>query len=333
MKKITILISMISCFLSGHAYEQTPHGVTATIGGTNLEIRFYSPQIVRVSKYPAGKPFRDESFSVIKQPENKCFELSQSSNVVLLKSKDLAVSLNLLTGNIAFAASDGSPLLSEKTYSHLSQTFLLDKQEPVYGLGQQQEGRMNRRGDSLLLRQENMKIAIPFFQSVKGYGVFWDNSSATRFVDSPNGLTFTSEAGDGMVYYFLWGRTMDGVVACMRELTGQAPLHPLWTHGYWQSKERYASQKELVETVERYRALGVPLDGIVQDWQYWSTDNTHWNAVEFGNPAFPNPKQMVEDIHGLNAHVAISVWPSFGPNTAIHKDLKKKKLLLNFDTY
>jgi alpha-D-xyloside xylohydrolase len=217
--------------------------------------------------------------------------------------------------------------------SGCEQTFLLDKQEPIYGLGQQQDGVMNWRGQSVLLVQENTKIAISFFQSVKGYGLFWDNYSATRFTDDFNGTTFSSETGDGIDYYFLYGKSMDGTIACMRDLTGQVPLFPLWTWGYWQSKERYASQKELIETVKRYRDLKVPLDGIVQDWQYWSTDNAYWNAMEFGNPEFPHPLQMVEDIHTLNAHTILSVWPSFGPKTKPYRTFKEKGLLLDFETF
>ena len=72
-----------------------------------------------------------------------------------------------------------------------------------------------------------------------------------------------------MDYYFMYGSDADGVIAQMRYLTGEVPMFPLWTYGYWQSKERYKSQKEVVDVVRKYRDLGVPLDGIIQDWQYW----------------------------------------------------------------
>ena len=91
----------------------------------------------------------------------------------------------------------------------------------------------------------------------------------------------------------MYGGNADGVIACMRDLTGQAPMFPLWTYGYWQSKERYKSQDELVGVVKKYRELGVPLDGIIQDWQYWG-NNYLWNAMEFLNPEFYDPKKMVE---------------------------------------
>jgi alpha-D-xyloside xylohydrolase len=106
----------------------------------------------------------------------------------------------------------------------------------------------------------------------------------------------------------------------MRALTGQAPMFPLWTFGYWQSKERYKSQDELVGVVKKYRELGVPLDGIIQDWQYWG-NNYLWNAMEFLNPEFYDPKKMVDDVHNLNAHMIISIWNSFGPQTKQYKEL------------
>jgi alpha-D-xyloside xylohydrolase len=118
----------------------------------------------------------------------------------------------------------------------------------------------------------------------------------------------------------------------MRDLTGQAPMFPLWTFGYWQSKERYKSQDELVGVVKKYRDLNVPLDGIIQDWQYWG-GNYLWNAMDFLNADYANPQKMVNDVHGLNAHMIISIWASFGPQTLPYKEMKAKNMLLDFNTW
>jgi alpha-D-xyloside xylohydrolase len=118
----------------------------------------------------------------------------------------------------------------------------------------------------------------------------------------------------------------------MRDLTGQVPMFPLWTYGFWQSRERYKSQDETVGVVKKYRELGVPLDGIIQDWQYWG-DNYHWNAMEFLNPEFPNPQKFVDDVHDLNAHLIISIWSSFGPETPQFAKLKEKNMLMDFQTW
>jgi len=130
----------------------------------------------------------------------------------------------------------------------------------------------------------------------------------------------------------MYGKDADGVIAQVRSLTGQAPMFPLWTYGYWQSKERYKSQEEVVDVVRKYRELGIPLDGIIQDWQYWG-HNYLWNAMDFQNPTFNNPQKMMEDVHAMNAHMAISIWSSFGPMTKPYRELDKKGMLFNFTTW
>ena len=210
---------------------------------------------------------------------------------------------------------------------------MLDRDEAIYGLGQLQQGKMNQRNQMVHLRNVNSTICIPYIQSIKGYSVFWDNYSPTTFTDNPMETAFDSQAGDCADYYFMYGENADGVVRCMRDLTGQVQMNALWTYGFWQSRERYQSQEELLDVVKKYRELGVPLDGIIQDWQYWGTDQKDWNAVEFGNPLFPNPQKMMEDVHKMNAHIIASVWPSFGNNTNIYKELNSKNLLLDFKTF
>ena len=212
------------------------------------------------------------------------------------------------------------------------QAFVLDKDEAIYGLGQQQQGKMVQRNLKLNMVQGNTDDYVPFFLSVKGYGLFWDNYSPTVFEDNPESTSFKSDVGDCIDYYFMYGGSADGVIACMRDLTGQVPMFPLWTFGYWQSKERYKSQDELVGVVKKYRELGVPLDGIIQDWQYWG-NNYLWNAMEFLNPEFYNPQKMVDDVHSLNAHIIISIWNSFGPETKQYKELDKIGALMDFKTW
>jgi alpha-D-xyloside xylohydrolase len=109
-------------------------------------------------------------------------------------------------------------------------------------------------------------------------------------------------------------------------------MFPLWTYGFFQSKERYKSQDETVDVVKKYRELGVPLDGIIQDWQYWG-NNYLWNAMEFLNVDFPNPQKFVDDVHKLNAHLTISIWNSFGPKTKQYRELDSIGALMNFNTW
>jgi len=209
---------------------------------------------------------------------------------------------------------------------------VLDKDEAIYGLGQQQQGKMVQRNIKLNMVQGNTDDYIPFFLSNKGYGMFWDNYSPTIFEDNQESTSFKSDVGECIDYYFMIGGNADGVIAQMRDLTGQAPMFPLWTYGFWQSKERYKSQDELVGVVKKYRELNVPLDGIIQDWQYWG-NNYLWNAMEFLNPEFYDPKKMVDDVHNLNAHMIISIWNSFGPMTKPYREMEKIGALMNFNTW
>jgi len=326
---------------NAQSYHKTAQGVKAEVNGNEVEIQFYSPSIVRVIKSPIGRSSVKESLSVIKTPEKIPFRLTAAGNRINLKSEKLSITLDQATGEIAFGS-----LLKEKagttgftpfndagnnTFS-VAQSFVLDREEAIYGLGQHQRGNMSQRNQQYHLVQGNTDDAIPFFQSVKGYGVFWDNYSPTTFSDSPGETRFKSDVGDIIDYYFMNGGNADGVIAAMRDLTGQAPLFPLWTFGYWQSKERYKGQDELVGVVRKYRELGVPLDGIIQDWQYWG-NNYLWNAMDFQNPEFYNPPKMVKDVHDLNAHMIISIWSSFGPQTKPYRELKEKNMLLEFLTW
>ena len=347
--KIRILIITLFVLMSGgisaQTYQKTDYGVKTVINYKNIEIYFYNPSTVRVLKYPQGKSYSKKSLSVIQNLQKTSFKLKQKGDELLIKGEKLDIYLNFKTGKLSFATQK-SILLSEKeagtlftdfidagtkTYS-VSQSFILDKNEAIYGLGQQQEGKMSKRNVKLKMVQGNTDDYVPFFVSNKGYGLFWDNYSPTVFEDTPENTTFTSEVGDGVDYYFMAGTNADGVIANMRSLTGQAPMFPLWTYGFWQSKERYQSQDELVDVVEKYRELGVPLDGIIQDWQYWG-DNEHWNAMEFLNPHFYNPQKMVNDVHGLNAHMVISIWASFGKETKPYVELEKAGALFNFVTW
>ena len=327
-------------------FQKTNYGIKSTINSIEVEIQFYNPSTVRILKSPQGKTYSKTSLSVVEAPQNATLSVKQSGDELVLKSKSIQVDLNLKSGAIDFSTSNGEPLLREKekgvaftdfndagvkTYS-VSQSFVLDKDEAIYGLGQQQQGKMVQRNLKLKMIQGNTDDYIPFFLSVKGYGLFWDNYSPTLFEDNPESTSFKSDVGDCIDYYFMYGGNADGVIAQMRDLTGQVPMFPLWTFGYFQSKERYKSQDELVDVVKKYRELGVPLDGIIQDWQYWG-NNYLWNAMEFLNAEFYNPQKMVNDVHNLNAHMLISIWNSFGPQTKQYKELDKIGALMDFKTW
>jgi alpha-D-xyloside xylohydrolase len=331
--------------LSAQNYQKTTTGVKTKLQSMDVEVQFFSPTIVRVMKSPEGVAFKKESLSVIKTPQKTDFTLNQQENVVSMKSDKLEVTLNLLTGKVSYLDLNGKVLFTEKDYGTqftptldvkkqsftVRQAFLLDKDEAIYGLGQIQNGKLNQRSQKNILKNENTKIAIPFFQSIKGYGIFWDNYAPTTFTDNLQETSFESLA-DNSDYYFMLGNNANGVVAQMRELTGKSPMIPLWGFGYLQSRERYKTQFETVEVLKKYRDLQVPIDGIIQDWRYWGQDSS-WNAMQFDNTIFPRPQAMVDSIHKMNGKLMIVAWPGFGPNTNQYKEFKDKNMLIKFDTW
>jgi alpha-D-xyloside xylohydrolase len=132
-------------------------------------------------------------------------------------------------------------------------------------------------------------------------------------------LTFTSEAGRAVDYYFVAGASQDEVIAGYRALTGKAVMLPRWAYGFWQSRQRYTTQDELLGVVAEYRKRKIPLDNIVLDWFYWKEDS--WGSHEFDKARFPDPKGMIDKVHAQNARLMISVWPKFYPATANYKEL------------
>jgi alpha-D-xyloside xylohydrolase len=135
-------------------------------------------------------------------------------------------------------------------------------------------------------------------------------------------LTLTSEMGDQIDYYFVYGKNTDAVISGYRKLTGKAPIMPKWAMGYWQSRERYKTADELVGVIKEYRKRNIPIDNIVLDWFYWPVDA--WGSHEFDTVRFPDPARMVNEVHKLNAHIMISVWPKFYHTTSHYKEFDSK---------
>ena len=338
MKKMFFLSALLCCMAALTA-SAGPMEVQAS--QTNVTVQFYTPSIVRVTKVPVGKSCRQDKPVVIARPDD--VSLTRTANT--LRSSALTVKVDARTGSVEFLTAKGKRLLREGSCTfdertagpdagayRVTQTFVLDKDEAIYGLGTLQNGRLNRRGEHKLMEQSNLEDFQNVLQSIKGWGLYWDNYSRTQFDDGAQGMSFSSEVGDAVDYYFMYGGSADGVVAQMRHLTGDVPMFPLWTYGYWQCKERYKSSRELLGVVDKYRELRVPLDGIIQDWQYWGS-NYLWNAMDFLTEEYADGRQMIEAVHRKNAHFMISIWASFGPQTPQFRELGEKGLLLPFETW
>ena len=204
--------------------------------------------------------------------------------------------------------------------------------EALYGLGSHEEGALNLRGHQQYLYQHNMKAVVPALVSTRGYGIVLDSYSFITFSDTAQGSFLSTDVDDEMDFYFIYGPELDQVVHEVRQLTGQAPMLPKWAFGYLQSKERYESQAELIEIVQEYRRRQLPLDAIVLDWMSWTGDL--WGQKTLDPERFPDPAQMMEDLHSLHARLMISIWPIMRPGGDNWREMREQGFLLgNQATY
>lgn len=313
-------------------------------------VEFFSPSVVHVVHANGdAKLSMRKSEVVVQAPQKVNVSKAVSGDATVYRSSKLVVTVR--GGRVSFADSKGNVLMSEegtwfapitegpdKGLFRVGQAFSVEPDEAIYGVGMMQNGKMSLRGEDRLMIQSNLEDYAHFYQTIKGYGVYWDNYSPTHLQTPKDGVEgsvrLESQVGDRVDYYFIYGneKRNDGVIALMRQLTGEAPMLPLWTYGFHQSRERYKSSHELLDVVSRYRRLGVPLDGIIQDWQYWG-NNYQWNAMEFLNDDFRNAQQMIDSVHHMNAHISTSIWASFGPMTKPYRQFEKKNLLFSFQTW
>jgi len=208
-----------------------------------------------------------------------------------------------------------------RTSNHGKLTLKFSEDEELYGLGSHEEGYPSLKGQFVPLYQENMRIALPYLVSTKGYAYLFDCSSLMTFdgTDRRYGrLTFDSV--DCIDYYFISGTDFDDVCRNYRTLTGVTPMLPKWAVGYIQSRERYVSQAHLLETAEEYRKIGVPIDCIVQDWQTWP--NNLWGFKRFDPARYPDPTGMMDTLHGMNLHLLFSIWPNMSGDSEDRREFQ-----------
>lgn len=318
--------------------------------GINLsnaqEVIFYTPRTVHIVKAKGDQP-KQSSLVVTAHPEKVKVRKSTADGTTTYSTSALTVKVE--GGKVAFYDPNGNLLTAEgesrftpitegpdKGAYRVKQSFSVEADEGIYGIGLLQNGKMSQRGENRRMEQSNLEDYAHIYQSIKGYGIYWENYSPTRLQTPPEGvsgeLSLESEVGTAVDYYFSYGSDADGVIAELRHLTGKVPMLPLWTYGFHQCRERYKSADQLLEVVRKYREMGVPFDGIIQDWQYWGSNYT-WNAMEFINDEFSNAQRMIDEVHEKNAHMSISIWSSFGPQTKQYAELKEKGHLLSFETW
>ncbi len=316
--------------------KEIKNGIELSAAGYNVKVQFIEDNIVRVTKWNFKGTPEKLSLSVIKKDLPKLkISSERKGDFIYLSSLSLTLKISKKDGNVEFATKDNSEILKEKDapifkpvvyYNDsgftIQQSFQLTSDEGIYGLGEQEEGYFNFRGKKIELAQANVGAANSFLVSTNNYGILWDNYSKTIFSDDEDGLKIWSDIGSNIDYYFVYGKNMDDIISGYRNLTGKAPMYGKWAFGYWQSKEHYQTQAELMSVAEKYRRLKYPIDNIIQDWDYWNGAQ-NWGGMFFDKTLFPRPKEMCDSLHSLHFHIIISIWPALGPNTEIYKDMMK----------
>ena len=313
--------------------QQQPGGVLFTMQTGVMRVEVCADSIIRVIYSPTSSIPNPPDYVVTKTSwpaAQWTFESTDKS--VSLATARLKVTVNREDGSVSYFDLAGKNLVNEgpRTMTpakvngedtYRSETFikLWGSMEAFYGLGQHQAGVWNYHGESVDLGQDNTNISIPFFLSSNGYGIFWNNASRSRFNNRfVHALYLSSEVADTIDYYFFYGPEFDSIVAGYRELTGAAPMFGKWAYGFWQCKNRYKTQKELLDVAHQYRELQIPVDNIVQDWFWWNKKGEH-----VFNQNYPDPKGMVDDLHRNNFHLMISVWPFFDRGSAVYDEMDK----------
>ncbi len=431
------------------SFERDAQGLDIKTENGQLELSWYADDVVRVRFIPGGefapdKAVLDRTMLVESAQQAVEWELEETADALMLKSSELSAVVSRETAAVAFLDKDGRELLSERAAENRRfepfrcggvdtlngrLVFNMDDDDPLYGMGQHQDGYMNRRHVPTRLVQHNTRISMPVVVSPAGYGLFFNHmtqmdlnegssepltdlkiinvdasvlesteedmashKAAERFKTTDykpavtGSATFTPavsgvhgfyiqhadpfkkrqrplriwvdgeeilhyinfwnesamggaaalEAGrtykiefDGAVkdsafkvavpdnrfdvaiesaedldYFFLGGRTIDDQIRGYRQLTGAAPVPPKYMFGLWQCRERYKTQDDLLVNAREFRARNIPVDIIVQDWQWWSADHSR----VFHQEKYPNPKAMIDELKELHLHSMFSVW-------------------------
>ena len=325
--------------------EPIPGGARFSGNREVVNIVFCGPGVVHVTAAPARavKPLPQPWIVKPCEPLGNV-SISRSKTRAQITSNQVEVAMNLDDGSLQFFDAKRTRLLQEndagnpRRYTRMpargqqvyqvSERFLPDMLEGLYGLGQHQNGGFNYRGNVIELAQANSNIAVPLLVSTNGYGLLWNTASRSTFDNRfQRELKLTAEAAEGIDYYFFYGPEMDTIIHHYRDLTGHAPLFGEWAYGFVQSKDRYTSAQQLLDITGAYRSQHIPIDLIVQDWFWWKKQ---------GDPGFsdvylaphPDVPGALKNLHDENAHAIISTWAVLDPNSEAYRAMKAQNLLI-----
>ena len=317
------------------SWTKESDGVSFSLDVGVMKIRVCTPDIIEVQY--SIQPHIAQRLSLVvnnRFSPGGAFTVSEVGDAVVIVTSRLHITIDKSTNAVSYADAGGRVILAEdarnnkwmdrqvlatsiSTFSCSTQ-FQSPTDEGLFGLGCHplDSGAINYKGRDQDMLIKYMTGAIPVLLSTRGYGLLWDNYSASKFYGGEGGNTkfkYVSESGNFVDYYFFYGPTFDKIISLYRDATGRAPMFGKWAYGLFQSQDRYMSQKEVLAAGAGYRAKHIPVDVIVQDWYYWEPLPIGSHVM---NPQrYPDPKGMVDTLHNENLHAMISIWPVFGKGT------------------
>jgi alpha-D-xyloside xylohydrolase len=329
---------------------QEADGALVTTAMDTLRLSVCGPTTIHVVASPDGKakdatpqqpwmvqPCTPAKFTLTVPKEAPA---DQRQFVATLDTGSLKVLISMQSGNLDFRNEQDEQLLQEfavtaRTYEpatvngelldRVADRFSPDADEGLYGLGQHQSGVFNYRGTTIELGQKNTDVAVPLLLSTKGYGIFWNTAAVSYFDDRfMREMTLSSVAAQAIDYYFIYGPEFDQIIHHYRDMTGHAPLFGEWAYGFFQSKDRYKSDEDLLRVANEYRSQHVPLDVIVQDWFWW----VRQGDPEYRSDSYPDIAKALEKLHAEHVHTMISVWAVLDPQSRNYQEMKARGFII-----
>jgi alpha-D-xyloside xylohydrolase len=350
--RAAVCVMIAACSFSAMSYTVTARdsvadGLVFTMSNNaKMKVQICTDKIIRIiytlqTTFPAAT-----NYIVVKGTWNAVnWTGSETAAAYSLITSSLKIDVSKTTGAVTFNTAAGTQILQETTGKTLTQKtvgtlrayegtipFNGTADEGLYGFGQFQNGQLNQRGLTLSLTQQNQSDCSPFFISTRGFGVLWVNYSMMS-VTPPLTLWSNWATNDALDYYFMYGPAFDTLIAGYRTITGPAVMWPKWAYGFWQCRNAYGSQSELLSIVTQYRAKNYPFDNIVQDWQYYPSGRSGCQC--FDPTRYSDPKAMIKRMHdSLHCHFTISVWPSYATGSgANYNYMSSHGYLINNNDY
>nr|WP_294948349.1 TIM-barrel domain-containing protein [uncultured Mucilaginibacter sp.] len=344
-KKLALLCICITCFCNARSnvvtFTKTAKGVTFKLDKGSMQLNICKPDIIEV-KYTILNSFLAKESLVVnnKWPQVTPFSVTDGKTEVTITTSKLKIKINKATNAITYCDLSGKVITAEsgsnksmspatiagiETYN-VSTSFNSPANEALYGMGCHPLDSLsiNYKGRNQDMAIKYLTGAIPVMLSTQGYGLMWDNYSASNFYGAEEGNTqfkYVSESGKQVDYYFFYGPDFDHIIDLYRTATGRAPMFGKWAYGLFQSQDRYLSEAEILTVKDNYRNNHIPVDVLVQDWYYW--DPLPIGSHIMKPERYPHPKKLVDALHQANLHAMISIWPVFGKGTPNYDALEK----------